>query len=278
MSMSTNSSDSISFDPIATRYDETRNYPPEVSMLIARELLRLSGAPAGGELLEIGIGTGRIALPLLAIGAHLTGVDISQRMVERLQAKYVELRAAEPAHNWGRLRVEMADITALPFTDASFDAAVAVHVLHLIPPWRRALDEVWRVLKPGGALLLGQDVRPGDDWQIRTQDHWREILRGLGVEPERVGARSYDAILDELRERGLFVEEQTIATWQSERTPREMLRYITAREWSLTWAVPDAPFDESARRLTAWMEQQFGGAMDTPLATSTSFKVARTVK
>jgi SAM-dependent methyltransferase len=48
-----------------------------------------------------------------------------------------------------------ADATRLPFRDACFDAVLAVHVLHLIPSWERALAEARRVLVAGGLLLSG---------------------------------------------------------------------------------------------------------------------------
>src|SRR5215813_4075736 len=80
-------------------------------------------------------------------------------MVERLEEKYAAARADQAELGWGRLTIELADMTALPYADAAFDAAVGVHVLHLVPEWRSALDEVLRVVKPGGAFLLGQDVR-----------------------------------------------------------------------------------------------------------------------
>src|SRR5262245_52436996 len=149
---------SISFDPVADRYDQTRFYPPEIAGQIAEALITQGRVPAGGSLLEIGIGTGRIALPLLALGVNVTGVDISPRMVERLEEKYATARAEHTELVWGRLTIELVDMTALPFADATFDAAVGVHVLHLVPEWRRALDEVLRVVKPGGTFLLGQDV------------------------------------------------------------------------------------------------------------------------
>ncbi|HEY7848731.1 MAG TPA: class I SAM-dependent methyltransferase, partial [Ktedonobacterales bacterium] len=154
-------SGSLSFDQVSHVYDATRGYPPGVGNAIADALLRYGPIALGAETLEIGVGTGRIALPLLERGVHLTGIDLSERMVERLRAKYAEARAAQPATPLGRLEVTLGDITALPFATGAFDAVVAVHVLHLVPQWRRALDEALRVLRPGAPLLLGQDVSHG---------------------------------------------------------------------------------------------------------------------
>ncbi len=206
-------SESLNFDPIAHRYDDTRGYSAHVADVIAAGLLKVSGVSPGGNLLEIGIGTGRIALPLLARGVNVTGVDISTRMVERLRTKYDAERGAAPSQRFGALRVEMADMTALPFADGAFDAVVAVHVLHLVPQWRSALDEALRAVKPGGTLLLGQDTHLGEDVQWHLQTHWLNTVKELGGLPPRVGAAGFDAVLEELKRRGLRVELLELTRW-----------------------------------------------------------------
>jgi ubiquinone/menaquinone biosynthesis C-methylase UbiE len=264
---------SLSFDRVADRYDATRHYPPEVAARISAELIRLGNVPPGGAMLEIGIGTGRIALPLLAKGVQVTGVDISDRMVARLRAKYEAARAADPDRTWGVLDVELVDMTALPFAEDRFDVAVAVHVLHLVPQWRHALDEAVRVVKPGGAFLLGQDVR-NDRPRNLVHDEWDVIVRELGYIPDPPGAHGHTAVVEELRSRGLDVQEHVLATWQDESVPRIALETITQRLFSRTWAVPDDLFAESAQRLTAWAEREFGDGLDTPQRATYSFKVA----
>lgn len=267
-------SQSISFDPIADRYDDAHIIPPYAMPVIARGLLHLAEIPAGGTLLEIGIGTGRIGLPLLAEGANVTGVDISERMVERLYAKYEAMRQAEPRHIWGSLATQMTDITALPFPLGAFDAAIAVHVLHLVPEWRHALDEALRVVKPGGAFLLGQEQRDGDDVLHRVQSSWTAIVEDLGCPVVYPGA-GYSAVLNEVRGRGLRLDEHLLTNWEVTATPRDALRWISERTWSRTWAIPDDVFAESVRRLTVWVEREYDGALDTPLRMPISFTVAR---
>lgn len=267
--------ESVSFDPIAHRYDATRGYPPQVAAGIARRLREVGAIPQGGEIVEIGIGTGRIALPLIEQGVNVFGVDISANMVDLLRQKYQTLRAADATGQLGALIVEMADMTALPYANGRFDAGVAVHVLHLVPEWRRALDELRRVIRPGGSLLIGQDVRVADDVQWLAQREWLAIVRRLGFPAGYVGAAGYGAIVEELERRGLAVSETELARWEIQVTPREALTWITERTWSRTWPVPDDIFALSARELTAWMEREYAGAMDTPQRVPVAFKVAR---
>ncbi len=273
-----NISGSLSFDRVAHIYDQTRGYPPAVAREIARALMAYGPFTPRSAVLEIGVGTGRIALPLLEAGVNITGVDISAGMVARLRAKYDAAVAATPtgsARAWGALHVELADMTALPFADATFDGVVAVHVLHLVPAWLRAFDEALRVIRPGGALLIGQDVTHGDALNHIMQDEWVEIVERLGGDTSRRGAAGYAEILREARKRGLAVAERAVTTWTDESTPRQALASLEQREWSRTWEVPDDLFAASMRELTAWAQARYAGVMDTPQSGLRSFKVAR---
>ncbi|HEX8733566.1 MAG TPA: class I SAM-dependent methyltransferase [Ktedonobacterales bacterium] len=266
---------SLSFDRAAHCYDETRGYPPEVARAIAEGMLRHGPLAPGDHALEIGIGTGRIALPLLARGVNISGLDISPRMLERLRANETAARAAEPGAPWGRLDAALGDITALPFAAETFDAVVAVHVLHLITRWREAFSEALRVLRPGAPLLLGQDVAHGDYSSHPMQDEWVAIMTALGFEPRRVGANSSRDILAEARGRGLRVEEWEVVDWTAAHTPAEGFRDIAERSWSLTWLAPDDLFAESVQRLETWARERYRDNWDTPISTRYSFKLAR---
>src|SRR2546423_12027832 len=137
------SSGSVSFDRAAGFYDSSRSHSPEVE---ARVNDLLSGELAGrGCCLEIGVGTGRIALPLHRSGIPIVGVDISSKMVDRL----VEKAGGRPP-----FPLALADATALPFGDGTFGAAIAAHVFHLIPPWRQGVAELARVVRPGGVVVV----------------------------------------------------------------------------------------------------------------------------
>lgn len=268
-------SGSLSFDPVAHIYDDTRGYPTEVSAAIADGMMRYGPLAPGAHALEIGIGTGRIALPLLERGVHVSGVDISERMVERLRAKYAAACSAQPHAPWGALDVTLGDITSLPYPDGAFDAVVGVHILHLVSQWRRALDEALRVLRPGAPLLLGQDVFHGSMVSHPLQDEWVAIVRSLGGDPQRIGASSYSEILAEANARRLRVEEWTLAYWTVMHTPADGFRDIAERSWSLTWLVPDDLFAESVQRLEVWARARYGGDWEKPILTRCSFKLAR---
>ena len=69
--------------------------------------MRVGPVIARNHLLEIGIGTGRIALPLLREGIHVTGVDVCAADGRRLRAKLAQQQATQPERSWGKLTLAM---------------------------------------------------------------------------------------------------------------------------------------------------------------------------
>lgn len=179
-------SSSISFDRAADFYDKTRGLPKDqaeqVTELLAGELT------GRDRTLEIGVGTGRIALPLHDRQIDLVGIDISLPMLDRLVANAS-----------GRMPFPLlvADATRLPFADASYDATIASHVFHLIPQWREATDEVLRVTAPGGVLLVDLGRHDGGPWH----ELMVEVFRENGVERERAGVTEPGEFVDYLADR-----------------------------------------------------------------------------
>jgi ubiquinone/menaquinone biosynthesis C-methylase UbiE len=133
---------SIAFDQAAGYYDETRRLEPETQSSV---IALLAGELRGrGRCLEIGVGTGRMALDLHAAGVPMAGVDLARPMLDQLVRK----SGGSPP-----FPLAVADATVLPWVDGAFGAAMICHVLHLIPTWRAAAEELVRVVRPGGVIL-----------------------------------------------------------------------------------------------------------------------------
>lgn len=104
-----------------------------------------AGAQSRGAVLEVAIGTGR-NLPYYPQDRRLTGIDLTPAMLTlaRDRARDLGLAAA----------LLVADAQALPFATASFDSVVCTLGLNAIPDDRAAVAEMYRVLRPGGRLVL----------------------------------------------------------------------------------------------------------------------------
>ncbi len=290
---------SISFDPVAHAYDRTRGYPPGIEQRIAVALEETARATEQSAFIEVGVGTGRIAVPLASLGHAYTGVDISEKMLAQLANKLLARNWREYTQPWGSradetlvlsqpvrrftnidpaasLRLVTSDITALPFPAASFDVAVAVHIFHLVDGWQQAVRESLRVLRPGGFLLHCWDEH--DDTSLDSiTETWIKIVEELGGDAHRLGPELPSMVSAWLRELGLPVEELSIARWETIATPRRSLERITSRLWSRTWLVPDEIFAASVQRLEAWALDHFGAEhMDTPHTRVNQFIVHRT--
>jgi SAM-dependent methyltransferase len=123
------------FNWLASVYDRVV-LPPDPARL--RHRLRL---PAAGSLLEAGGGTGRAVEGLRPLVGRLVICDLSAPMLRQARAKSDSRLVQSPAER-------------LPFADASFERVLVVDALHHFQDQRAAVGELWRVLKPGGRLVV----------------------------------------------------------------------------------------------------------------------------
>jgi SAM-dependent methyltransferase len=126
------------FDAISPEYDATRSPLDPATLDRMAQVLRDRGVH---RLLEVGVGTGRIARPLEERGFDVTGLDASVGMLGVARAKGVR-------------RLVRASAYHLPFGDGAFDATLFVHVLHLLDDPPTALHEADRVGREGAFAFV----------------------------------------------------------------------------------------------------------------------------
>jgi len=132
----------------------SEQYDGEPNPLIALEepvVLELIGDVAGLDVLDAACGTGRYALLLADPGARVSGVDATEEMIELARQK--------GASRGLSLDLRAADLRELPLPDASFDLAVCALALCHVPDLRPVAQELARVLRPGGRLVVS-DFHP----------------------------------------------------------------------------------------------------------------------
>ena len=234
-------SGSICFDRAASFYDRTRGLTPEAASAITR-LLR--DEMSDGLALEIGVGTGRIALPLSRAGANLIGLDLSNEMLRTLLAQA-----------GGRLPFPLlrGDATALPFHDGSFDVALASWVLHLIADWRRVVDELVRVVRDGGLLLIDLGVLSGIDADIK-----RRFRDEAGITDWPRGPKDPGELTAFLAAKGATPRPLRPVVEVRRGRLEDEIKALEDGIFSVSWAV-DAPTRKAAADATRrWAEARFG--------------------
>ncbi|MFD3687179.1 class I SAM-dependent methyltransferase [Nocardiopsis sp. NPDC058631] len=137
---------------------------------------RLCGR-ARGRVLEIAVGTGQ-NLAHYPDGVEVTGVDLSPAMLAHARARASALGLDAVLRE--------GDAQELAFADGAFDTVVCALALCTIPDQRRALDEMYRVLRPGGLLLLVDHVEY-TRWPLRLREARKEYPRRL---PRAVAAEA----------------------------------------------------------------------------------------
>ena len=141
------------FSTIADRYDL-------ITVLLSfgldrtwkRRVVRLARPQRGARALDLACGTGDIAFLVAGGGAQTTGLDVTHRMLQLARGKG---HAASPAFLQG-------DMMALPFADQQFDIVTAGYGLRNVPELVPAVDEIGRVLKPGGTFVSLDFNRPAN--------------------------------------------------------------------------------------------------------------------
>lgn len=188
----------VIFDEIADFYDETRKEitPNEINAMV-------SAMDSCRTVLDVGVGTGRIAKPLQDKGFMVTGIDLSVKMMEKARLKGVN-------------NLVIGNATNLPFLDKSFDALVSVHVFHLLDQRERMMREAARVTKH---VILSLIRESDSQKSVQAQDRklaWTVYTEmrekyGYPVDPSLKNSRRYNehTVLEDFPPYGKILVNET---------------------------------------------------------------------
>jgi demethylmenaquinone methyltransferase / 2-methoxy-6-polyprenyl-1,4-benzoquinol methylase len=119
-----------------------------------KRLANLAAPEKGSRVLDLATGTGDIAFAVRSRGAVVVGLDVTSRMIELAKNK--------AAASTGGPAFVVGDMVSLPFTSESFDLVTTGYGLRNVPDLTAAVDEMLRVLKPGGRALSLDFNRPAN--------------------------------------------------------------------------------------------------------------------
>jgi SAM-dependent methyltransferase len=235
---------SISFDRAASYYDETR--VTDADALRAIVDLLASVMPGHGPVVELGVGTGQVALPLVARGVDVAGLDLSAEMMAVLRGK-----PGGPG-----LPLIRGDATRLPIADGALGGAYMRWVLHLIPDWMDVLRELDRTVVTGGTVAIepGGFSGPFRETYLR----YKEIL-GDSVVAVGLTAVDRNEQLDEGFARvGWALRDEVPVMYERTTTLQAVFDEIPTKRWSWTWRVPDEELASATDQVRAWAQERFG--------------------
>ena len=236
--------ESVAFDRAAGYYDRTRVTDPE-ALRATVELLE-SQLGGDGSILEIGVGTGAVALPLHDHGVPLVGLDLSVPMMRKL---------VEKAGGERPFPLLQGDATRLPFGNGALGGAYARWVLHLISNWRDAVAELCRVVRPGGRVL----IEPGG-----YSGEWRELWLlfvdevGEVAVPVGLDMRQGSALDDAFAANGAERRELATVMMPVVGTIAEFLEQTESKLFSWTWAVPDEDLERAVAAVRIRAAERWG--------------------
>jgi SAM-dependent methyltransferase len=230
----------LSFDRVAAVYDVTRALSPRA---MSRVLGVLVEELRGKRVLEVGVGTGRYAVPLQKSGIRVVGVDISRHMVKLGLAK-------------GLRDIVFADGARLPFVARAFDVATTNHVLHLISNWADVLEEIARVTRDSFFSVIEQSENPS------MHSEYNALVRESGFQWQHPGIHERDlpGLLnpDIVIPVGPFRETVSMDT---------MLKPLAERAFSNQWEVPEEVHREAIQRLRKkWAGKEYDRSYSLEIA------------
>lgn len=240
-------SGSLGFDRAVEYYDRTRRISDDASR---RQTELLADELDGRRTLEIGVGTGLVAIPLAAGGVPLVGLDLSEPMLRRLERK----AGGRP------FPLVIGDATALPFADGRFGAALVRHVLHLIIAWEAAIAELVRVVSADGTVLIATGDVPAlwrDAIAVFVRSARRQTFaRGLDL-------RDLDRLDAAFAEHGATPRALAAIPEHVDTSLSTFIDQMAEGLHSWTWDVEEAERREAADEVRRWALERFG-TLDPP--------------
>lgn len=241
----------LSFDDMASQYDNTRSFDEGCFSSALDYIVTRFPPDRFPSVFEPGIGTGRIAIPLAEHGYKVIGVDVSPKMLAVLDRQTKKMSQPFP------ISFCQADVQELPFPDESFNLAVVVHLFYFIRDWQRAIREIIRVVRKDSPLVM---MHTGAGAEIPAlNQRYKELCAEAGSPTQEVGVNSNTVVVDYLSSLGYHAEwVKDRWQWSARIRLDKAVSFVETRSYSFTRLVPDDIHVAVIKKLVRELRQKFG--------------------
>ncbi len=240
--------DSLNFDNIADNYNETRTINKNIFLEVIEYITSRFPPSKFKKVFEPGIGNGRIAIPFSKKGYSITGVDISEKMLDQLEQQL-------KSNHISNIKYKKADITEIPFEDNSFDLCIIVHLFYFIKEWKKAVDEIARVVNGSIILMntgLGQEIP-------LINNKYKEICLTLCYPINNIGVNSTAEVIDYFKKKNFIVENvDNDWKWNENVKLEKAYNNILKKSYSFTHLIDNKKHIEVCGMLKDFLIQRFG--------------------
>ena len=171
------------YNKVARQYQKMHGYLDEFEQ---DKLLSLLGNIKDKQVLDIGAGTGRLTKRLVKLGARVTAVDVSEKMLKLLQNRVD-----------GQVVIKIGEAENLPVEDNNYDLVIATFLIVHLSSLSKFFNEVYRVLKPGGKFVVS-NINQKEPVPVETSDGFVKV-ESFYHRPEEV--------IEELTKLGFKIEQ-----------------------------------------------------------------------
>jgi len=169
-----------------------------------QKLIEWSNVTDNDHVLDVACGPGLVACEFAKVAKHVTGIDLTEKMIEQARNRQNKLRLAN-------LSWDIGTATALPYTSNAFDAVVTRYSFHHLLKPITALKEMIRVCKPNGIILIAdvalpankidaynrmENLRDPSHTEALCYDAWGKLLSESGLNDLRRGSYKVDMELE----------------------------------------------------------------------------------
>lgn len=187
------------FDDVAKGYDRTNGFLSLGNSLIWRSQTVKAVAPEKGErILDLAAGTGTSSAALAKSGAEVIAADFSPGMIEVGRAKHPQITFVQ------------ADAMTLPFADGEFDAVTIAFGLRNVAEPKKALAEMYRVLKPGGRLVICEFSKPPRALFRAGYSAYMRFVMPAIVDASSTNPAAYSYLADSIAD---WPDQVTLSQW-----------------------------------------------------------------